>query len=83
MNTRLALGTVQFGLNFGISNKTGQAPQHDIVKLLNKSRLSGVNVLDTAISYGESEKFLGVNVCCRGCKSRLDEKWEQNPCASS
>lgn len=56
---RLALGTVQFGQNYGIANQDGQvsfAETHAIIKL---ARASGINTLDTAIAYGDSEQRLG------------------------
>lgn len=32
--SKIALGTVQFGLNYGISNTTGQVPAEEIQKIL-------------------------------------------------
>ena len=56
---RLALGTVQFGMNYGIANKTGQVTEAEVCKILDKAKTSGINTLDTAIAYGESESVLG------------------------
>ena len=56
---RLALGTAQFGMRYGVANQTGQITQLDAKKILQFASDSGINVLDTAISYGESESCLG------------------------
>ena len=58
---RLALGTVQFGQNYGIANSTGQMSRSEVEKILELARLKGINTLDTAIAYGESENVLGKN----------------------
>ena len=55
----IVLGTVQFGLNYGISNQTGQTPPNEVSKILNFAWDHGVSTLDTAFSYGNSEKVLG------------------------
>lgn len=56
---KLALGTVQFGLNYGISNATGQTDREEIMNILAAASQMGVNMLDTASVYGESEKLIG------------------------
>ena len=56
---RLALGTVQFGMNYGVANTSGQVKKEDIATIIQLCREAGVDTLDTAIAYGESEKLLG------------------------
>ena len=56
---RLALGTAQFGLNYGISNQRGQIGFNDAVAIVRLSNEHGINTLDTAVGYGESEARLG------------------------
>jgi len=56
---KLALGTVQFGLAYGIANQSGQVSQAEIDRILNLARGNGIHVLDTAIGYGDSEFRLG------------------------
>lgn len=56
---RLALGTVQFGLNYGISNTQGQVCIKEIDNILETAKKYRIHVLDTATSYGESETLLG------------------------
>jgi aryl-alcohol dehydrogenase-like predicted oxidoreductase len=59
MSKRLALGTVQFGLNYGIANTTGQVPASEVKHMLGFAAAHGIDTLDTAIAYGESESQLG------------------------
>ena len=58
--SKLMLGTVQFGLNYGINNSSGK-PSLDTVKaILRAAADGGINVLDTARNYGDSEEVLGI-----------------------
>jgi len=56
---RLALGTVQFGMNYGIANQYGQVTKRVVKNMLELACLNGIDTLDTAISYGNSESCLG------------------------
>ncbi len=56
---RIALGTAQFGLDYGVANKTGKLHTRQAVEILRRCRLSGIDTLDTAVSYGDSERRLG------------------------
>lgn len=56
---KLALGTVQFGLDYGIANKQGQVSREEAQSILGLARASGMDTLDTAIAYGDSERRLG------------------------
>ena len=56
---KLALGAAQFGLSYGVANRTGKATRTELVGILELARKAGVRVLDTAIAYGEKKKNLG------------------------
>lgn len=56
---KLALGTVQFGLEYGITNTTGQVKLAEVERILDYCRNVGIHTLDTAIAYGSSEQVLG------------------------
>lgn len=56
---RLALGTVQFGLPYGVSNTRGQVGRAEVAEILDAAGAAGVDLLDTAQAYGESEAALG------------------------
>ena len=56
---RLALGTAQFGLPYGIANQDGQVSRSTAKAMLHLAATNGIDTLDTAIAYGESEACLG------------------------
>lgn len=56
---RLGIGTVQFGLDYGVSNTTGKTPPKEAGAILDAARGLGIDVLDTASAYGDSELVLG------------------------
>jgi aryl-alcohol dehydrogenase-like predicted oxidoreductase len=57
--TGLALGTVQFGLRYGVANQSGQVPVAEAEAILARARQAGMDTLDTAVGYGDSESRLG------------------------
>lgn len=56
---KLALGTVQFGMPYGVANASGQPSEAEVRAILNRAAAAGVKVLDTASLYGNSETVLG------------------------
>lgn len=56
---KLALGTAQFGLDYGISNTMGKTSLGEVERILSGARSKGFNTLDTAVAYGDSETVLG------------------------
>lgn len=56
---KLALGTVQFGLNYGVANTVGRVSNDMADAILRRAHLTGMDTLDTAIAYGDSESVLG------------------------
>ncbi|HBE43215.1 MAG TPA: hypothetical protein DDW27_18840 [Bacteroidales bacterium] len=57
--SRMTLGTVQLGLDYGIANKEGKPDEEKSFGILDAAFATGVNCLDTAAAYGESEKVIG------------------------
>ena len=57
--SKLMLGTVQFGLNYGIANTAGKPSYETARDIIQAAYESGVNCLDTAAGYGDSEMVLG------------------------
>jgi aryl-alcohol dehydrogenase-like predicted oxidoreductase len=57
--SKIILGTAQFGLNYGINNSSGKISKNKIFKILDYAIDSGINTLDTAPSYGNSEEIIG------------------------
>jgi len=58
---KIGLGTVQFGIPYGISNKRGQTSPSEVAKILETARVKKVQLIDTASAYGNAEKILGRN----------------------
>ena len=56
---KIGLGTVQFGLNYGVSNTRGKVPFEGVKEILDTAFKAGMDTLDTAIGYGDSEEVLG------------------------
>lgn len=61
LNQKLGLGTVQFGLSYGISNKKGQTSAEEVQKVLSSAQSNGIHVIDSASAYGNAEEVLGQN----------------------
>lgn len=57
---KLALGTAQFGLNYGVSNTIGKVSDHELQQILRVAADTGIILLDTAQAYGDAESRLGM-----------------------
>lgn len=55
---KLVLGTVQFGLQYGV-NSAGRPNEDSIQDILSLALNSGITTLDTSAAYGNSEEILG------------------------
>tara|TARA_B100000886_G_C20420288_1_gene491248 strand:+ start:2100 stop:2987 length:888 start_codon:yes stop_codon:yes gene_type:complete len=55
----LSLGTVQFGMDYGVTNITGKIQIDEINDILKHSRNNNIKILDTAQGYGNAEKIIG------------------------
>jgi aryl-alcohol dehydrogenase-like predicted oxidoreductase len=56
---RLGLGTVQFGLDYGVSNRGGRPSERETAAILARAAAAGVGFIDTAPAYGEAEALIG------------------------
>jgi aryl-alcohol dehydrogenase-like predicted oxidoreductase len=56
---KLALGTVQFGLNYGINNQNGVPNDEELKSIFSIAKGAGIDVLDSAQGYGNAEKRIG------------------------
>ena len=55
----LCLGTVQFGMVYGITNQVGQVTENEVKQIFSLAASSGIQLLDTAQSYGNAESVIG------------------------
>ena len=56
---KIIIGTAQFGLNYGINNKSGKISQkkiNDIIRFCIKSKIF---IFDTSQNYGDAESKIG------------------------
>jgi aryl-alcohol dehydrogenase-like predicted oxidoreductase len=58
MNSKLILGTVQFGLNYGINNTIGKMSEDKVFELLENAYDLGIKTLDTAEAYGNAHSVI-------------------------
>jgi aryl-alcohol dehydrogenase-like predicted oxidoreductase len=56
---KLALGTAQFGLKYGVNNISGRINHAEARAILFQASQYDFDTLDTAIAYGDSERILG------------------------
>ncbi len=56
---KLVLGSAQFGLNYGITNKTGLINEIEGRKIIDHAFENGISSIDTAVDYGIAESNLG------------------------
>ena len=57
--SKIILGTVQFGISYGISNNLGKTSKKNSLDILEYAYSNGIKYLDTAPSYGDSESVIG------------------------
>lgn len=56
---KLGLGTVQFGMDYGINNTKGKVLKEEAFEILEVAWNNGIDTLDTSALYGESEYVIG------------------------
>lgn len=56
---KLILGTVQFGLKYGINNNSQKPNQYEVNEILLHAHQSGIRSLDTAEAYGDAHEVIG------------------------
>ncbi len=59
MNSKLCLGTAQFGLDYGITNKNGKVQNQEVDLIFKRAYEKNILFFDTANAYGNSEKIIG------------------------
>jgi aryl-alcohol dehydrogenase-like predicted oxidoreductase len=59
MVSKIILGTVQFGLNYGINNKSGKPESETVFSILDLAFKNDIRLLDTAEAYGNAHEVIG------------------------
>jgi len=57
--SKIAIGTAQFGMPYGIANKNGQVLKVQAAQILDFAHRNGIKTIDTAKCYGNSEETIG------------------------
>lgn len=60
--SKLALGTAQFGLDYGISNVHGKTDKHNVNQILEFAYNNNIDTIDTAAMYGNAESVVGGSI---------------------
>lgn len=58
-SARLGVGTVQFGLAYGVTNQVGKVGVEEAASILRFARQNDITTIDTAALYGDSEATIG------------------------
>lgn len=58
-HVKIGLGSVQFGMPYGISNQIGQTSMEEVSRILDLAYAKGIRFLDTASGYGTSQAVIG------------------------
>ena len=66
MISKLSIGTAQFGMHYGISNKNDAVNREEISLILDYAYANNILLIDTAEAYGDSEFNLG-------CQKRIKD----------
>lgn len=56
---KIILGTVQFGVDYGINNTAGKPGRETVFKILSNAYHLGIRTLDTAEGYGDAADIIG------------------------
>jgi len=82
MTVKLALGTVQFGIVYGINNKTGRVFEQEAADIMRRACSAGVDMVDTSRAYGESEAVLGRTLPSLNAPFKIVSKFIVSPGAT-
>lgn len=69
--TTFVLGTVQFGMKYGLSNTHGQPTQEESFSILDGALAAGIDTFDTAWAYGTAEDVLGAWILARSLAGKV------------
>lgn len=80
MTAKIVLGTVQFGLKYGVNNKIGKPSYSNVFNILNAAHELGISVLDTADGYGDACEVIGEFQKKFGTKFDIISKFTMEEC---
>jgi aryl-alcohol dehydrogenase-like predicted oxidoreductase len=77
-NKKIVLGTVQFGLNYGINNTTGKPNREKVFDILDYAWSKGIDTLDTAVHYGDAIAVIGAYHSQSTHRFKVISKFQEN-----
>lgn len=78
LESKLVLGTAQFGMNYGINNTSGQVNPKEVNDILDYAGKAGLCFIDTAYGYGNSEEVLGKSSSLHKYTFKVISKYAKN-----
>jgi aryl-alcohol dehydrogenase-like predicted oxidoreductase len=69
---RIALGTAQLGMDYGVANQSGRPSEDQVQALVGAAVAQGLDWFDTAAAYGNSEAVLGRAFANLGVQERVN-----------
>src|SRR5258706_10316303 len=74
--SEISLGTVQMGMDYGFKSNSdyGKPDVKESIRLLHAALDQGINLIDTARSYGDSEEIIGKAVEGMSCPPYISSK---------
>lgn len=75
MSKKFILGTVQFGLTYGINNKEGHLSKEKVFDILDFAFDEGIKTLDSANAYGNAQEMVGEFIGTSGKKFKVNTKF--------
>jgi uncharacterized protein len=73
--SKLILGTVQLGLDYGVNNQSGKPSLEVALKILDQAHDAGITRLDTAEAYGNAQEIIGTFHATRKKRFRVITKF--------
>lgn len=74
--SRLILGTVQFGLSYGINNSEGKPTTEVVYDILDTASWEGIKELDSADLYGDAQHIIGGYISESGNSFLINSKFK-------
>ncbi|HEV8506592.1 MAG TPA: aldo/keto reductase [Chitinophagaceae bacterium] len=75
LSDRFILGTVQFGLNYGINNSLGKPSKQTVFEILDKAREESITELDSADAYGSAQELIGEYIRSKNREFQVNTKF--------
>lgn len=76
MKSKIILGTVQFGLDYGINNSAGKPSKEQVFEIFEAAAKAGIDILDTADAYGNASELIGEFFAVSSTRFKINTKFK-------